>query len=380
MAFRLPTHVSIASGCFNQLPYLVDTYGKGRVLLVFDHGLAQTPWPDQAAQMLTTRGHQVITFDGVEVNPHHATVDNIAHQAIIDAIDVVVGLGGGSVIDAAKAVSMLVHNPGSCVDYEGRNRFEKPPLPLIAVPTTCGTGSEVTWVSVINNVDEQRKMSIKGDLMFPNVALVDPDLLTTLPSSLVAYTGLDALTHALEAYVSLAANPITDTLAEKAIVLIMNFLRWAVSDISGDSEAREAVMRASTLAGMAFGNADVGAVHCLSETVGSIWNVPHGLGNAIFLVPVLKYQLQYIRDKLNKLFTLVLPSSSYTAEADAERMIELIEQLSADIKIPSFQSLGIAPEFFPRIASEATKNNSNPSNPRPMHEEDYLSILQQMPP
>jgi len=378
MAFRIPTHVTIESGCFDRLPVVVDPLGKGRVLLVVDRGLLLTPWPAQAERMLINHGKDVIVFSDIEVNPRHTTVDSLADMARNSEMDVVIGLGGGSVIDAAKAVSMLVNNPGSCVQYEGKNRFTRSTVPFIAVPTTCGTGSEVTWVSVISHGDEQRKMSIKGDGMFPDVALVDPDLLKTLPASLVAYSGLDALTHALEAYVSLTANPISDALAEKAIVLIMNYLRRAVSDTAGDADAREAVMRASTLAGMAFSNADVGAVHCLSETLGGLWDIPHGLGNAVFLVPVLKYQLLFIQDRLTRLFSLVVPSSTYSKKTDAERMISRVEQLVTDVGVPTFQSLGIDATSFPRIASEATNNNSNPSNPRPMMEADYMQILVQM--
>ena len=142
--------------------------------------------------------------------------------------------------DAAKAAAMLLPNGGSCRDYEGKNRFTRAPLPFVAIPTTCGTGSEVTWVAVITDPDRSWKMSLKGDGMFPDWALVDADLIATLPASLVAWTGLDALTHALEATTCRAANPASDALAEKAISLLLRYLRRAVADVAGDAEAREA--------------------------------------------------------------------------------------------------------------------------------------------
>lgn len=376
MPFRLPTQVTIKPGCLAELPQLVASLGGARILLVYDQGLAATVWPKRSQDALEEAGFAVHTFDRIEPNPRHTTIDTLAEQARQVNIDVVIGLGGGSVLDAAKAVAMLITNPGSCTDYEGRNRYTHTPAPFIAIPTTCGTGSEVTWVSVITHTGEARKISVKGETMFPSVALVDADLLRTLPSHLVAYTGVDALTHALEAYTGHASNPVSDALAEQAIVLLFQYLRRAVVDIEGDDEAREAVMRAATIAGIAFGNADVAAVHCLSETIGGIWDIPHGLGNAIFLAPVMRYHQAFIRAQLATLYRKIAPAQASHTDSDADNMIAAIEALVHDVGVPAYATLGIDSSHDQRIAEGAVGNNSNGSNPQPMATEDYLAILQ----
>lgn len=374
MPFRLPTHVTIAPGCRRALPERIAAHGAHRVLLVVDAGLQETPWVDEVEAMLREGGAHVRTVDAVEPNPKHTTVDHLAEQARIEAIELVVGLGGGSVLDAAKAIALLLRNPGSCVWYEGRNRYDQPPAPFIALPTTCGTGSEVTWVSVITHAGERRKMSLKGEAMFPTAALVDADLLTTLPAALVTTTGLDALTHAVEATIGRAANPVSDVLAERAVALLLRCLRRAAADIAGDAEAREAVMRASTLAGMAFGNADVAGVHCLSEAIGGRYDLPHGLLNALLLGPVLRYQQAAAADRLSCLAAAVLLDADPTADA----LLDAIDALVADLALPPFASLDISPNDYEPIARLAVANNSNTSNPMPMTAADYRAILERL--
>jgi alcohol dehydrogenase len=266
---------------------------------------------------------------------------------------------------------MVIPNGGAAAGYEGRDRYTEKPLPFLAVPTTCGTGSEVTWVSVLTVEERQAKISVKGETMFPDWAIVDADLLRTLPGRLVAWTGADALTHALEAATCRLANPVSDALAEKAISLVLKYLRRAAADISGDAEAREAVMRASTLAGLAFGNADVAAVHCLSETLGGRWNLPHGLANAVLLLPVLRYNLAACEEKLASL-DAVLPSGSGKG---AEGVLAAIGSLVRDLGIPQFRDLGIPEDTYPWIAERAAQNGSNGSNAREMGVGEYLELL-----
>ena len=264
IGYRMPTRVHIAPGCRERLPEVAASLGLDRVLLVVDPGLEATPWPEEVRRLLDDAGVGSQTFDQVEPNPRTATAARIAAGLSAGGSGGVVALGGGSVLDAAKAAAMLATNRGSAEDYEGANRYSIPPLPMIAIPTTCGTGSEVTWVSVLSHEASRRKISVKGETMFPDQALVDADLIATLPRDLIAWTGLDALTHALEATTCILANPVSDALAEKAIVLLFEYLERAADDVEGDGEAREAVMRASTVAGLAFSNADVAGVHCLS--------------------------------------------------------------------------------------------------------------------
>ncbi len=388
MAFRLPTRTLIAPGSLSRLPEIAASYTPRRLLLVTDRGLAATGLPDRVTGALAASvpgGLAVLRRDDIEPNPRAATVDRLADWARGEGVDLVVGLGGGSVLDAAKAAAMLVPNSGSIAAYEGRERFSAAPLPFLAVPTTCGTGSEVTWVAVITQPERLWKMSVKGERMFPRWAIVDADLLATLPPRYVAWTGLDALTHALEATTGRAANPASDALALRAVALLFRHLRRAVEDPAGDAEARAAVMEASTLAGMAFGNADVGPVHCLSETLGARWDLPHGLLNAVLLAPVLRSHLPAICERLAPVESQLGGGGARSAdgarpapEERAERVLLSIEALAEAFAIPPFGELNIPAKDFPWIAKRAAENGSNPSSPRPMGPPEYLALLESL--
>jgi alcohol dehydrogenase len=369
--FRAPTRLLMAPGVLARLPEIIAGYAPERVLLVTDPGIEETGVPERVWQALAETGIEAITFDDVEPNPRAATVDRLADWGREEGATLVLGIGGGSVLDAAKAAAMRMTNPGTAAGYEGRDRYTEPPLPFIAVPTTCGTGSEVTWVSVLTVAERHAKISVKGETMFPAWALVDADLLRTLPGRLVAWTGADALTHAVEATTCRLANPVSDALAATAVSLLLRYLRRAAADIAGDAEAREAVMRASTLAGLAFGNADVGAVHCLSETLGGRFDLPHGLANAVLLAPVTRYNLPACTDRLATLEPALPPGSG----AGAAGVLQAIEELVRDLGIPRFRDLSIPADSHPWIAERAAQNGSNPSNPREMGPEQYLELL-----
>lgn len=385
MPFRLPTRVVLEPGCLARLPEIAAGFLQGspgisgvggRLLLVTDRGLRATGVPERLAKDLATWSLTALIHDEIEANPRSTTVDRLAEWARGEGVSLVVGLGGGSALDAAKAVAMLVPNGGRSEDYEGRNKATRPSLPFVAVPTTCGTGSEVTWVSVLTHPERLWKMSVKGDSMYPDWALVDADLLQTLPPAYVAWTGMDALTHALEATVCRFANPASDALAARAVALLFRYLRRAVEDVAHDAHAREGVAQASTLAGMAFGNADVGAVHCLSETIGARWDTPHGLANAVLLAPVLRSHLLAAESRLASLETALpgVPSGADDRER-AERVLLSVEALARAVAIPSFADLGIPREDYPWIAKRAALNGSNAANPRTMGPEDYLALL-----
>jgi alcohol dehydrogenase len=377
--FRAPTRLVMAPGALARLPEIVAGYFSdrppGRVVLVTDPGVEETGIPEHVWQALAEIDVEAITFDDVEPNPRAATVDRLAAWAKEEGAALVIGLGGGSVLDAAKAAAMVMANGDAPVaGYEGRDRYTEKPLPFIAIPTTCGTGSEVTWVSVLTVEERHAKISVKGETMFPDWAIVDADLLRTLPGRLVAWTGADALTHAVEAVTCKVANPVSDTLATTAVSLLLRYLRRAAAHIDEDAEAREAVMRASTLAGLAFGNADVGAVHCLSETLGGRFDLPHGLANAVLLAPVVRYNSSACVDRLAVLETALPPGSAHSGKG-AEGVLRAIEELVRDLGIPRFRDLGIPAEAHPWIAERAAQNGSNPSNPRAMGPAEYLELL-----
>jgi alcohol dehydrogenase len=374
MRFHLPTEIIFGAGAVGQVGQIVrQKLGVSRPFLVTDKGI------DDAGilKKMKTPLAGIPVFADVEPNPKQTTVDRGAEIARALAPDLLIGLGGGSAIDAAKAIALLVTNPGRIEDYEGKERYRVPPVRLLAIPTTCGTGSEVTWVSVITHTGRKFKMSIKGPQMYPAAALVDPDLLMTLPAHLVASTGLDALTHAVEACTVKPAGFITDALALKALRLIFHYLPAGFRDISGNAEAREGLMKGSLLAGMAFGNSDVGAVHCLAESIGSLYDTPHGVANAIFLPYVMEFNLEAAAEKYSRIAAVAGIEAADRREA-ARVLIQKIKDLSRDFSIPAFRDLGIPESDFELIAQKSFENNSNPSNPRECTAADYLDILKRI--
>jgi alcohol dehydrogenase len=369
--FQAPTRVRFGAGTADHLAEEVELIAKAaRILLVTDKGIVSAGIAGRMVRELP----QAEVFDEVEANPRQATVDRAGELARRLKPAVVVGLGGGSALDAAKAVALLATNPGRIEDYEGRSLYRARPLPVLAVPTTCGTGSEVTWVAVITHAGRRFKMSIKGPEMFPATAVVDPNLLRTLPAPLVASTGLDALTHALEAFTVKPGTALTDLFARQAASLLFAHLPAAFRDIGGQPVAREKVMLGSLLAGFAFGNSDVGAVHCLAESVGSLFDTPHGVANSVFLPWVMDYNLPVSQARYAEMERLVGRGDHDDGRA-ALSLIERVRGLSRSLGIPSFDKLGIGPEHFREIAEKSAANNSNPSNPRPVGVEDYLDIL-----
>lgn len=364
--FRIPTRVRLAPGCRRGLVSVARELGAERVLLVTDPGLAKSDLVADCLQDLATGDLASELFDAVPQNPRTTTAEAIAART--RPRDVVVALGGGSVIDAAKAGAMLATNGGAVRDWLGVFEFPSQPLPLIAIPTTCGTGSEVTWVSVLSDEERRVKISVKGPRMFPTVALVDAETLRGLPPGLVATTGMDALTHALEATTGSARNPVSDALAEKSIALTLEYLARAVQRGAKDMEALEGVMRASTLAGLAFGNADVAGVHCLSESLGGLYDVPHGLANALLLLPVMRSHANAVTERMTELGVMIGADSGL-------KFLSRVEAMSNDLGLPGIESLRIEPTDHELIARMAVENGSNSSNPRQMRVDDYLEVL-----
>lgn len=371
MRFYVPTQIIFHSGALARLRGLVKReYRATRLLLVTDQGIIQSG----IAEKVISHIPDMDIFDEIEPNPKSTTINRGGELVRTIKPELIIGLGGGSSLDAAKAIALLATNPQTIEEYEGKQMYTHPPLPVIAIPTTCGTGSEVTWVSVITDTQRNFKMSIKGPHMFPCAALIDPDLLVSLPPSLVASTGLDALTHALEAYTVNQRTPITDILAREALLLIYRSLPPAYEDIASNTRARENLMLGSTLAGMAFGNSDVGAVHCLAETIGGLFDIPHGVANSIFLPFVMEYNLPAVKDRYATIARF-LQLSQETDDIAAKVLIEKIKSLSSRLNVPSFRSLSIPEDQFSDIAERSVQNNSNASNPRVVTSSDYVSIL-----
>jgi len=372
MRFHMPTKLYFGPGEIQNLAnILVNDLKVENPVIVTDKGIVASGLVGVVSQMLPG----VKVYDTIEPNPKSDTINAIARELGQIKPDLIIGLGGGSPLDAGKALALLATNPGQIEDFEGLEKYINDPLPFLAIPTTCGTGSEVTWVSVITDVARKFKMSIKGPKMYPAVSIVDPDLIKTLPKSIIASTGLDALTHAVEAYLSKPATPITDTNALRAVQLILGAVEGAFTDIEKNHTDRENLMYGSTIAGFAFGNSDVTAVHCISESIGALYDVPHGVANSIFLPHVLAYNLPACVEKMADLARKTGFSASDDKDA-AQLFISHITALSKRLEIPEFKELNIARDQFETIADMSVSNNSNGSNPRSLDRDDYLKILE----
>ena len=287
--FRLPGEIQFGKGVSHRVADEVIRLGGKRVLLVTDPGVIAAGIAGPVEIALLTAGVPVVVYSDVSPNPRDTEVQAAADLALLSNADIIVVVGGGSPIDLAKAVAGIATNGGKPQDWIAPRPFTKTPLPIIAIPTTAGTGSEVTRSSVINDTERQIKISLRDSQIAPKVALVDPELTYSLPSALTASTGMDALTHAIEAYTGRLATPITDALALQAMKMIAASLPKAVADGS-NHDARETMMMASVIAGMAFSNSDVASVHCIAEAIGGRYDTPHGVANSLFLALSLRLQ------------------------------------------------------------------------------------------
>ncbi len=343
---------------------------KAKALVMTDPGVQEAGLLNGVLNSLAEAGLKYSIFADVEPNPRDTTVHAAAERFHDENAGLMVAVGGGSVIDTAKGAAIVVTHGGPITAYTGWEKVPGPITPLVAIPTTAGTGSEVTFWAVITDSATHTKLAIGDPHLAPTVALVDPLLTRRLPPDLTLATGLDALTHAIEAYTCRLANPISDALALQAIRLIAPNLPQAVAN-GEDLTSREGMLLAASLAGIAFNNADVAAVHCLSEALGSLYDAPHGLLNAILLAYVMVYQRPTCEERYADV------AQALGAEPRAEAAIGRVIEVTRAFQLPGLADLGVRSEDLPRIAKMAAANVSNPSNLRPMTQADYLQILEQ---
>ncbi|OSY02232.1 iron-containing alcohol dehydrogenase [Bacillus nitratireducens] len=372
--FRMPKSVLYGRNSLEKLGEQSKKLGK-RAFIVSDTIMEKLGYVESCIKQLNAKGITVSTYNKVNTEPTNIHVLEALSICKEGKCDFIIGIGGGSCIDVAKAIAVLYTNGGEIEDYVQKDvEIEKDPLPLIAIPTTSGTGSEVTSVVVITNKKTDVKMMIKHPNFTPQVAIIDPILTRSLPPYITAATGVDALCHAIEAYFSKVSQPLTDVLALSAIESIMKYLRIAYED--GDNmEAREAMMIASLQAGIAFSNASVTLVHGMSRPVGALFHVPHGISNAILLPTVLEYtkakavrRLADIGHNLNK------DLYSHSDEEVANYTIAEIKKLCFDLRIPNLREYGIGEVEFEnaisKMAKDAIASGSPSNNPRvPSYEE-----------
>ena len=376
LSFELPTRIEFGTGVTARVADTLKELDTHCVLIVTDKGIRSAGLLDKVTAPLVTTGITFEIFDNVEPNPKDYKIEEGTEAAKRIEADCIVAVGGGSPIDCAKAVAVLTSLGGKLPDYAGIDKIGGTPLPVVAIPATAGSASEVTFSAVLTDSRAKSKFSLRSARIAPVVALADPVMTSSMPPDLTAATGMDALTHAVEAYTSLPANAFSDACALQAVELVSKHLARAVSN-GQDMEARAGMLLGSMLAGIAFSHSDVGAVHCLAESLGGMYDAPHGLCNSVMLPAVMEYNLDYSRERYARVAS-AMGLKFDTVEEGARMAVEAVRRLSAEIGLPGFASLGISESDFTRIAHLSASNGSNPSNPRPMTEDDYLHLLQQM--
>lgn len=375
--FSLPTRIEFGDHAITRTAELIkETINGKRIFLVTDPGLIRAGIVEPIHLSLVQNGFEVKLFDQVSPNPKDVECE-LGAQGIreFDA-DLILAVGGGSVIDSAKAIALLHTHPGRIQDYEGRGKVHRHVTPLVAIPTTSGTGAEVTRSSVITDTARSFKMTVKDVKLAPALAILDPILTLKLPATITASTGMDAFVHAIEAYTCKLSNPLSDALALAAMERIWRSLRTVVQD--GDNlNARREMMIGSLMAGIAFSHADVASVHCMAEALGGLYDTPHGVANSIFLPVVTAFNAEADIAKHAKVARIcgLVKDTHYDREA-TRLLVEALYRLREEIGIPSFRSLGyVQPSDFTKLAEASFINGSTPSNCREITATDYLHLF-----
>lgn len=286
--YNNPTQIEFGPGSIQKIPAKIQSLGGKKIMVVTDKGVAGAGILDKVAEVLRNASIDFVVFDDVKPDPSTDVIETVYAQLQDAEADCILAIGGGSSIDAAKGVRLLSENPGKLQDYGGVDKVRHKGLPLIAIPTTAGTGSEVTIFAVLSDLAANLKFTVTSTLIAPDVAVLDPELTLTLPAGMTAATGLDAMTHAVEAYTSRISQPMSDALALEAMRLLYRYLPEAVH--CGTSlEARTMVLQAALMAGVAFNNAFLGLAHAIASPLGAHFHVPHGMANAVILPYVMRF-------------------------------------------------------------------------------------------
>lgn len=376
--FRLPQLCIYGQDSFTEVGIQTAQFGK-KALIVTDPIIEKTGYVSQCREYLEEAGVSVYIYANIDSEPTDVHVEEALNICRENHCDVIVAIGGGSCLDTAKAVAVMFNNEGYIGDYMGgKKAISHEPLPLICLPTTAGTGSEVTDVTVITNTSEDIKMMIKHPAFLPKVAIVDPNLSKSAPPKVTAATGIDALCHAIEAYISRRSQPMTDILALSAIEKIINHIETAYNNGS-DLHAREQLALAAMEAGAAFSNASVCLVHGMSRPIGAVFHVPHGISNAMLLPAVLEFSKEHCTERLAVIGRLIDKKlEQVTDEIAANEAIERIKELCKNLEIPNLHGYGIDEkrfeEYLEKMAIDALASGSPGNNPRIPSKEEIIDL------
>jgi len=375
--FRAPELILTGNGSFQQVGQHTRLRGR-RALVVSDPVMERLGRVEELQKLLDKSDVTSVTYTRVTGEPTDAMVAEGLKVLRDEQCDILVALGGGSPIDTAKAIAMLATNAGKVSDYMGQGKVQTRPLPLVAVPTTAGTGSEVSRFTIISDTKNDVKMLIGSPYLIPSVAIVDAEQTLSAPPRVTADTGVDALCHAIEAYISRKAQPMTDLLALSAIRLISANLRQAWAN-GQDLAAREAVMLGSMQAGLAFSNASVALVHGMSRPIGALFHVPHGLSNAMLLPTVLEYTWPAAPQRFRDIAAAMGERLEGLTQVEAARAaVNATHQLVAGLKIPTLAEFGVDlarfRDLMPKMAEDALISGSPGNNPRTPAKQEIIDL------
>ncbi len=376
--FSLPPTIITGTGASEKVGEQAKRLGVTKALIVTDLGILRIGYADQISKNLHNASIDSTIFSEVTPDPTLQNVKDGLNQYVDENCDLIVSVGGGSAIDCGKGIAIKLTNDGGFADYMGVNKIPNQGAPLIAIPTTAGTGSEVSKVTVITDTERNVKMMLSSPCLLASVAIIDPLLSLTTPPHLTAAVGVDALTHAIEAYISKRAQPITDALALKAIKLISGSLRQAWSDGENIS-ARTDMMNGASIAGMAFSNSSVALVHGMSRPIGAHFHIHHGLSNAVLLLDVMEFNVVGTPQRFADIAVAMgeqIDGLSPMKQADA--MITAVERLVNDIDMPRLGEIGIDNEKFEQVieqmAADAIASGSPANNPRQASQEEIIAL------
>ena len=379
--FRTVPRIVMGPGAINQLADETSALNAKKILIVTDQGLIEAGLVKQAQAVLEKADIEYAVFGDVEADPRYEIVADCVEMIRSENADLIIGLGGGSPIDIAKMSAIMATNAGPISEYFGIDLVPQPGLPTLIIPTTAGTGSEVTPIAILSDHTEKLKKGVVSPYLFPSAALLDPELTLGLPPNVTAATGMDAFIHAVEAFTSKNAFAVTDMLARQAMELIMDNLRTAYTD-GNNLPARAKVLEGSLLAGMAFANAGVTAVHAFAYPIGAEFHIPHGVANSIMLVPVMEFNMFGNLTKFAEMAKIFgEDTSGLDEQASAQAAVEAMRKLAIDLKIPDqLSGFGVQEKDIPMLAEGVMKvTRLLANNPRELSQKDaeeiYLRVL-----
>ncbi len=374
--FSVPQNIVVRKGSLKKLPELSRELGGTHAFIISGPHLNKMGIVASCAEGLEQAGIKADSFTETEGNPSVETVEKATEAFQASGADFIIALGGGSPMDVAKAVGVVAKYGGSITEYEGGGKVPGEIVPLIAIPTTAGTGSEVTAFSVITDHSRNYKLTVFSYKLIPSYAILDAELLMTAQASVAAACGIDAMVHALEAYISKDASPFSDAMAEKALELIGKNIRSYVADRT-NVEAAEGMLVGSLFAGIAFSWARLGDVHAMSHPVSAFFNVPHGVANAILLPTIVEYNALADTGKYFKIYNYISKCPMREEEFEPFMLVNLLEELNESLGIPEgLAEVGVTADKFDAMADDAMKSGNIAVNPRSTTKQDILMLYQ----